>query len=254
MYIVDFKCKHCRKWKGEHRANTFECPVGSKTRIGYTQYGPDVYSPNPKQPKTVPFVIGNHYGEVEVSTKKKSGVDALSDAVGASIGNALADALNGIANIPAPKKKPKDDAQEVLTKSVDKALKKSSKAKPAKLVESPDQQSLLIVYEMMPEEVFLYFIPKPEMLAKNLYGALRAMENITVNCTELTPLQDKAFQYLNAAMCKKPENLDDQNPFDCNRFAHMLVPYLVAAGKESQPLFNLEQGRALRIIRSGFAM
>lgn len=220
MYIVDFKCKHCRKWKGEHRAQTFECPVGSRTRIGYTHYGPNVYSPNPKQPKTVPFVIGNHYGEIEVGKKND--------------GSALADALNGIANIPAPPK--------------------PRKAKQAKLVESPDQQSLLVVYEMMPEEVFLYFIPKPETLAKNLYGALRAMENVTVNCTELTPLQDKAFQYLNAAMCKTPENLDDQNPFDCNRFAHMLVPYLVEAGKESQPLFQIEQGRALRIIRSGFAM
>lgn len=229
MYIVDFRCKHCRKWKGEHRAKTFECPTGTKTRIGYCQYGPDVYEPNPKKPKTVPFVLGNHFGEVEVKKKKPrdDAAEVLDKAVGASIGNALADALNGIANIPSPKKK---------------------------IVEDAAQQCLLVVYEMMPEEVFLYFIPQPELLAKNLYGALRAMENVTVNCVELTPLQDKAFQYLNAAMCSKPESLDDQNPFDCNRFAHQLVPFLLKSSKHSHPLLNIPEGRSLRIIRSGFAM
>jgi hypothetical protein len=232
MYIVDFRCKHCRKWKGEHRAKTFECPTGTKTRIGYCQYGPDVYEPNPKKPKTVPFVLGNHFGEVEVKKKSKDdAADVLNAAVGASIGNALADALNGIANIPAPKKKT-----------------------PKKFVEDPAQQVLLVIYEMMPEEVFLYFIPQPELLAKNLYGALRAMENITVNCVEMTPTQDKAFQYLNAAMCNKKENLDEQNPFDCNRFAHQLVPFLIDRSETAKPLLNIPEGRSLRIIRSGFAM
>jgi len=32
------KCKHCGKDKGSHRAKSLGCPVGMKTRIGYTQY------------------------------------------------------------------------------------------------------------------------------------------------------------------------------------------------------------------------
>lgn len=235
MYIVDFRCKHCRKWKGEHKAKTFECPTGTKTRIGYCHYGPAVYEANPKKPMTVPTVIGNHFGEVEVDKKPKKKIkddaaDVLNKAVGASIGNALADALNGIARIPAPKKPAK------------------------KFVEDPAQQCLLVIYEMMPEEVHLYFIPQPELLPKNLYGALRTMANITVNCVELTAQQDKAFQYINAAMCSKTENLDERNPFDCNRFAKMLVPFLIERSSKSHPLINLPEGRSLRIIRSGFAM
>jgi hypothetical protein len=33
------KCKYCSKTKGDHRANTFQCPEGKKDRtVGYTQY------------------------------------------------------------------------------------------------------------------------------------------------------------------------------------------------------------------------
>lgn len=39
------KCKHCNKVRGLHKANTFECPAGMKTRVGYTQYGPTVWTP-----------------------------------------------------------------------------------------------------------------------------------------------------------------------------------------------------------------
>lgn len=39
------KCKHCNKTKGQHRASTYECPSGMKTRIGHTSFGPTVYEP-----------------------------------------------------------------------------------------------------------------------------------------------------------------------------------------------------------------
>ncbi len=32
------KCKHCKKPKGDHKANTLHCPTGSKSRIGYLSY------------------------------------------------------------------------------------------------------------------------------------------------------------------------------------------------------------------------
>lgn len=32
------KCKHCKKIRGEHKAKTLNCPMGTKTRIGYTSY------------------------------------------------------------------------------------------------------------------------------------------------------------------------------------------------------------------------
>lgn len=37
------KCKHCKKQKGDHRAQTFECPRGTRTGIGYTTYGPTTF-------------------------------------------------------------------------------------------------------------------------------------------------------------------------------------------------------------------
>lgn len=164
------------------------------------------------------------------SKPKDDAAEMLDKAVGASIGNALADALNGIKNIPAPKTR-----------------------LPAP-VKFEGAESILIVYEMMPEEVHLYFIPCPEQLPKNLLGAIKAMENVTVNCTTLTDKQNKAFQYINAAMCVEPRNLDESNPNNCNRFAHMLVPFLVENTQKSAPCFPIMGGRALRIIRSGFAM
>jgi hypothetical protein len=39
-------CKNCGKRKYDHKAITLNCPVGSKTKIGYTSYHPDrVYKP-----------------------------------------------------------------------------------------------------------------------------------------------------------------------------------------------------------------
>lgn len=37
------KCKNCKKLKGHHKYKTMECPKGMKTRIGYTQYGPEKF-------------------------------------------------------------------------------------------------------------------------------------------------------------------------------------------------------------------
>jgi hypothetical protein len=39
------KCIHCGKDKGMHLAQTLNCPVGMKTRIGYTSFGETVFAP-----------------------------------------------------------------------------------------------------------------------------------------------------------------------------------------------------------------
>lgn len=54
---VDHRCIHCGYWKGEHKANTFNCPIKSRSR-SFRQYNNDrVYEADPKKPKTVPFQI-----------------------------------------------------------------------------------------------------------------------------------------------------------------------------------------------------
>lgn len=40
------RCKNCHKEKGSHKAKTFECPSGLKTRIGYIHFGPTKYEQN----------------------------------------------------------------------------------------------------------------------------------------------------------------------------------------------------------------
>lgn len=35
------KCVHCKKVRGDHKANTFNCPVGQRTRVGHTHYDPE---------------------------------------------------------------------------------------------------------------------------------------------------------------------------------------------------------------------
>lgn len=39
-------CEACGEVRSEHKAVTFECPNGKKTRIGYTRFGPDVFVPS----------------------------------------------------------------------------------------------------------------------------------------------------------------------------------------------------------------
>lgn len=28
MPIADYRCKHCKKWKSDHKGHTFHCPIG----------------------------------------------------------------------------------------------------------------------------------------------------------------------------------------------------------------------------------
>jgi hypothetical protein len=56
-YTFDFnpkpdpKCKHCNKVKGKHKAQTLNCPWGSKTRIGYINFEKDKFF-EPKKVRT----------------------------------------------------------------------------------------------------------------------------------------------------------------------------------------------------------
>lgn len=245
MPVAEYKCKRCNKWQSDHKAQTYNCPTGTKTRIGYTQYTQSIFEPNPLKSRMGSGIIGE--SKVKKDKHSKRAKEPLSD-VDYQDGNALADALNGIAKMPRT-----DKANSGML--MDQPGARKPKAKPAKpdskLLEDPAQQSLLFIYEMFPEEVVLYFVPQPELLPKNLYGAMRVMENVYVNGTEMTAKQNKAFNYLNAALCERADSLDDQNPDDCNRFAHKMVPFKLERG---QLLFNLPEGRALRVIRSGFLM
>ncbi len=47
--IVIVKCMHCGKVRGDHRAKTFQCPMGIRHRtLGYTTYHPtNVFTPKP---------------------------------------------------------------------------------------------------------------------------------------------------------------------------------------------------------------
>lgn len=47
---VEVKCRHCGKPRYSHKAKTFHCPVGRKTRIGYLDYS----ETNTYQPKETP--------------------------------------------------------------------------------------------------------------------------------------------------------------------------------------------------------
>lgn len=38
------KCKNCGKEEGFHKAKTKNCPMGRRTRIGYTMYAETIYS------------------------------------------------------------------------------------------------------------------------------------------------------------------------------------------------------------------
>lgn len=55
--VVDHRCLHCNYWKGDHKAETFNCPVKSGSRSFRRFSGDQFYEPNPQKPKTVPFTI-----------------------------------------------------------------------------------------------------------------------------------------------------------------------------------------------------
>jgi hypothetical protein len=242
MPVAEYKCKRCNKWQSDHKAQTFNCPTGTKTRIGYTQYTQSTFEPNPFKSRMGSGIIG------EPEVKKEKHIKRSKNEM---LGDTLADALNLIKQMPA--KGSKADSGMLMDQpgaKKPKAKKKSAKPE-GKLIEDPSQQSLLMLYEMFPEEVVLYFVPQPELLPKNLLGAIRVMENVYVNGTDMSPKQYMAFNYLNASLCEEARNLDEQNPNDCNRFAHKMVPFKLERG---QLLFNLPEGRALRVIRTGFLM
>jgi hypothetical protein len=39
------KCVHCGKAKNMHRAFTLDCPKGKRTKIGYSTFGPERFTP-----------------------------------------------------------------------------------------------------------------------------------------------------------------------------------------------------------------
>lgn len=44
-YSYAHPCALCKKEKGNHRAETLECPKGLRTRVGYTRFGPERFTP-----------------------------------------------------------------------------------------------------------------------------------------------------------------------------------------------------------------
>lgn len=51
-------CKHCGKQRGSHQAKTSNCPVGSKSKIGYTTYHQvQTFEAKPNQKKYKGFTL-----------------------------------------------------------------------------------------------------------------------------------------------------------------------------------------------------
>ena len=51
------KCLLCGKVRGYHQAKTLHCPVGAKSRLGWTTYHEtNVFVPDPKKALTQPAV------------------------------------------------------------------------------------------------------------------------------------------------------------------------------------------------------
>lgn len=79
------KCQLCKKEKGLHKAKTLNCPVGSKTRIGYTSYHPtQVFTQKISEAK----MAKGTYAELGMSEKSRQrifewlenyGIENLSD-------------------------------------------------------------------------------------------------------------------------------------------------------------------------------
>ena len=44
-------CAHCGKLRGHHKAKTFLCPRGPKTRAGYLDFGPDTFELKVTKPR-----------------------------------------------------------------------------------------------------------------------------------------------------------------------------------------------------------
>lgn len=48
--IIGYKCKNCSRRKGEHQANTLNCPARRKQNKVSTVYSNNVYEPNEQKP------------------------------------------------------------------------------------------------------------------------------------------------------------------------------------------------------------
>jgi len=72
----ELRCKHCKKLRGDHRAGSFQCPIGPKSRIGYLSYGSSVFEPMQKSKKEIEIKIAKRDPEKEMirqlGTKKKA--------------------------------------------------------------------------------------------------------------------------------------------------------------------------------------
>lgn len=60
------KCINCKKEKGLHKSNTYNCPIGLKTRIGYIHFSEEkVFEIDSKLfPIKIYFDLNNYFGNI----------------------------------------------------------------------------------------------------------------------------------------------------------------------------------------------
>jgi hypothetical protein len=74
------KCKHCKKERGNHQANTLHCPAGIRTGIGYIHYSEQVYSPKYQSlPETIFFDLNYSCGYIDSYEALKDVIVSLKD-------------------------------------------------------------------------------------------------------------------------------------------------------------------------------
>lgn len=120
----------------------------------------------------------------------------------------------------------------------------------------PDKHdSILLCYELIPEEVSFYYIPAESTVPLPLLHALARLEGVYVNHTTKSPDSERAEKdaaYLQAALCTDRQYLDDKNEYQQNRFFGLLVPF-----KVTDPSFSFSapgEGGSVHLIRTGFLM
>lgn len=52
---VHYRCKHCNRWRLDHKANTYHCPIGPLRNSQFSKE--QIYEPNPKRPSKEKFTI-----------------------------------------------------------------------------------------------------------------------------------------------------------------------------------------------------
>jgi hypothetical protein len=114
------------------------------------------------------------------------------------------------------------------------------------------RDSILLCYEMIPEEVAFYYVPSTSDVPLPLLHALIRLEGVYVNHATKSPdseRADKDAAYLQAALCTDRQYLDDNDQYQQNRFFAMLVKY-----KVEQASFSFDPGGFVHLIRTGFLM